>query len=96
MAYDEFYDLIPRSFFNKLKGDYERIQNQIRETWEQTRWSTALLINIQLPKGKQVKATDLIRFPWDKKTKKVQKFSSKNDVLESIKKAWPDRAQTLK
>lgn len=96
MNYDEFYDLIPKSFYNKLKGDYERGQIQIRESWEQTRWSTAMLINIQLPKGKQIKAESLIRFPWDKKVNKEHKVYSKNEVLESIKKAWPDRAQILK
>lgn len=43
-----------------------------REAWERCRFSTATLLNIQLPKGKKIKPTDLITFDWDKKSKPIE------------------------
>jgi hypothetical protein len=47
---------------------------EIREqqAWERERWSTLVLVNIQLPKNKKVNATDLVRFPWENKKTQVK------------------------
>jgi len=68
---DEFYDYLPVHFWSKLDGFYELENIRERGHWERTRWSTCLLLNIQMPKNKSIKPTDLIEFEWDKKVKDV-------------------------
>tara|TARA_R110002124_G_scaffold210675_1_gene377097 strand:+ start:840 stop:1112 length:273 start_codon:yes stop_codon:yes gene_type:complete len=86
MGVDEFYEMLPRHFWNKLDGFYE-LQN-IREKgeWERVRWSTALLLNVHLSKGKTIKPTDLIQFEWDKKTKKLdyEKLKAKAEYIKKM------------
>jgi len=67
MGVKEFYDMLPRHFWNKLDGFYELQNLQERMDWERCRWQTTLLLNIQLPKNKNLKPKDLIEFDWDKK-----------------------------
>lgn len=66
MGVDEFYDMLPREFWNKVEGFYEVENLRQRHHWERTRWSTCLLLNIHIPKGKTVKPKDLIKFDWEK------------------------------
>ena len=42
-------------FWNKVEGFYELENMRQRSDWERTRWSTCLLLNIQLPKNKSIK-----------------------------------------
>jgi len=69
MRVDEFYDMLPREFWNKLEGFHELENMRQRSDWERTRWSTCLLLNIQLPKNKSIKPKDLIRFEWEQENK---------------------------
>ena len=71
MGVDEFYDYLPKHFWNKLEGFYDLENLRERGKWERTRWQTTLLLNIQIAKGKKLKPTDLIEFEWDKKDKKI-------------------------
>ena len=71
MNVDDFYDMLPREFWNKIDGFYKLENLRQRSDWERTRWSTCILLNVQLPKGKSFKPTDLIRFEWEKETLKV-------------------------
>jgi len=64
---DEFYNYLPVHFWNKLDGFYDLENMREKGSWERTRWSTCLLLNIQLPKNKSLKPTDLIEFDWDEK-----------------------------
>ena len=64
---DEFYNYLPVHFWNKVDGFYEIENMREKQNWERTRWSTCLLLNIQLPKHKTIKPTDLIEFDWDEK-----------------------------
>ena len=64
--------MIPRHFFNKMTGFYELLSLKEKHEWERVRWQTAVLVNIQIPKGKRIKPTDLIEFDWDKKKKEFQ------------------------
>ncbi len=78
MNVDDFYDMLPREFWNKVDGFYELENMRQRNDWERTRWSTCLLLNIQIAKGKRIKPTDLIRFEWDKDEKKIDFEDLKN------------------
>tara|TARA_R110000824_G_scaffold311580_1_gene498707 strand:- start:284 stop:583 length:300 start_codon:yes stop_codon:yes gene_type:complete len=71
MNVEDFYGdenklgLLPREFWNKVEGFCELENLRQRNDWERTRWSTCLLLNIQLPKNKSINPTDLIRFEWE-------------------------------
>ena len=85
---DEFYDYLPKHFWNKLDGFYELENLRERGKWERTRWQTTLLLNIQIAKGKKIKPTDLIEFEWDKKDIKVDydKLKAKAEYLKNMSK----------
>ena len=85
MNVDEFYDMLPREFWNKVEGFYELENLRQRNDWERTRWSTCLLLNIQLPKNKSIKPTDLMKFDWEKNIKK-EDFKKLKERAEYIKK----------
>ncbi len=65
MKVDDFYDMLPREFWNKVEGFHELENMRQRSDWERTRWSTCLLLNMQLPKNKSIKTKDLIKFEWE-------------------------------
>ena len=85
MNVDDFYDMLPREFWNKVDGFYELENMRQRSDWERTRWSTCLLLNIQLPKNKSIKPTDLIQFEWEKEALKID-FKDLKMKAEHIKK----------
>jgi len=85
MGVNEFYDYLPKHFWNKLDGFYELENIRERSKWERTRWQTTLLLNIQIAKGKKIKPTDLIEFEWDKKDKKID-YEKLKEKAEYIKK----------
>ena len=85
MNVDDFYDMLPREFWNKVDGFYELENMRQRSDWERTRWSTCLLLNIQLPKNKSIKPTNLIKFEWEKESLKID-FKDLKARAEYIKK----------
>tara|TARA_R100000315_G_scaffold22073_1_gene8111 strand:+ start:2716 stop:2997 length:282 start_codon:yes stop_codon:yes gene_type:complete len=85
MRVDEFYDMLPKFFWNKMDGFYELENMRQRQEWERIRWQTTLLLNIQLPKNKTMKPTDLIKFDWDSNGKEVD-FEELKKKAEFIKK----------
>lgn len=78
MNVDDFYDMLPREFWNKVDGFYELENMRQRSDWERTRWSTCLLLNIQLAKGKSLKPQDLGKFEWEEDTTKIDFEDLKN------------------
>ena len=86
MGVNEFYDYLPKHFWNKLDGFYELENIRERSNWERTRWQTTLLLNIQIAKGKKIKPTDLIEFEWDKKYKKIDydKLKAKAEYIKKM------------
>ena len=86
MGVDEFYDMLPKHFWNKLDGFYELENLRERGNWERTRWSTTLLLNIQIGKCKKLKPTDLIEFDWDKNDKKIdyEKLKAKAEYIKKM------------
>ena len=89
MNVNDFYDMLPREFWNKVDGFYELENMRQRSDWERTRWSTCLLLNIQLPKNKSIKPTDLIKFEWEKEALKID-FKDLKMKAEYIKKLEED------
>tara|TARA_R110002012_G_scaffold56049_2_gene143317 strand:+ start:250 stop:501 length:252 start_codon:yes stop_codon:yes gene_type:complete len=77
--------MLPREFWNKVDGFYELENMRQRIDWERTRWSTCLLLNIQLPKNKSIKPTDLIKFDWEKDNDKID-FEDLKNKAELFKK----------
>ena len=69
-----------------MDGFYELENLRERGNWERTRWSTTLLLNIQIGKGKKLKPTDLIEFDWDKNDKKIdyKKLKAKAEYIKKM------------
>ena len=76
LSVEEFWDLTPREFNNRLAGFFELQQVNQRMEWERCRWQTCYLLQPHSGKGKKIKPTDLIRFDWDKKDKKIKKLTA--------------------
>ena len=72
MGVDEFYDMLPREFWNKMTGFYKLENLRERGAWERSRWETCLLINIQMPKNKRLQPTDLFKFEWERTDKEEE------------------------
>ena len=77
--------MLPREFWNRVNGFYKLENMRERQNWERERWSTCILVNMQVTKGKRIKPTDLITFDWEQDKKKVDFEELKNRV-EYIKK----------
>lgn len=88
MGVEEFYNMLPKYFWNKLDGFYDLENLREKAEWERTRWSTTLLLNIHIGKGKSLKPTDLIEFEWDKKDKKLdyKKLKAKAEYIKKMEK----------
>jgi len=87
MSVDEFYDMLPRYFFNKMDGFFELEQLRERGAWERTRWQTCYLLNIHIERNKQIKLKDLIKFGWEKDDKKDKiEYNKLKNKAEYIKK----------
>ena len=63
MTWDEFMNYTPRVFANKVKGHHKAIERELQQSWEQTRWLAAIVINPHLKK--QIKPKELATFPWE-------------------------------
>ena len=85
MSVDEFYDYLPRHFWNKMDGFYELENIREKSEWERVRWSTTLLLNIHLGKGKSIKPRDLIEFEWEENSTKLD-YKKLKEKAEFIKK----------
>jgi hypothetical protein len=77
---DQFWDSTPRELINAYRGRYRETERNDRESWERTRWQTAVLLSPHTKNG--VKIRDLITFPWEKKPGGL----TKEQRLERLKK----------
>ena len=86
MGVEEFYNYLPKHFWNKMDGFYDLENIRERGEWERVRWSTTLLLNIHLGKGKSIKPKDLITFDWDKSTQKedFEKLKAKAEFIKKM------------
>jgi hypothetical protein len=56
------------------------------QEWLRARWQTTLLINVQLPKGKKVKPTELLELDCDNRNFVKQRVMDQNELDEVLKK----------
>jgi len=87
MQVDEFYDMLPIEFWNKVEGFYELENMREKQHWERTRWSTCLLLNIHLGKGKRLKPKDLMTFDWERTEmdeKELQELKDRAEYMRAI------------
>jgi hypothetical protein len=74
MPYTELYEQIKfSSLINAIAGYYSKLERDYQTTWEQTRFTTFHLVNIQLAKKDKLRHyTDFVKFPWENKTSTVK------------------------
>lgn len=70
LAYDELYDLTPRSFNNRLTGFLNHQEQQTQNNWEQTRMVVHSCLSPHLKKSQ--KPTEIMPFPWDSKSSQIE------------------------
>jgi hypothetical protein len=58
------------------------------QEWVRSRWQTTILVNMQLPKGKKVKPTELLELDCDKRNIKKKVRIMSNDELEAVLKKY--------
>jgi hypothetical protein len=58
------------------------------QEWVRSRWQTTILVNMQLPKGKKVKPTELLELDCDKRNIKKKVRIMTNDELEEVLKKY--------
>jgi hypothetical protein len=58
------------------------------QEWVRSRWQTTLLINMQLPKGKKVKPTELLELDCDKRNRKKKVRIMSNEELDAVLKKY--------
>ena len=64
----EFGNMLPRTFHNLQEGRTRLYEHQEQLSWERARWMACSIINPHVKKN--LKPTDLVRFPWDTKKQK--------------------------
>jgi hypothetical protein len=58
------------------------------QEWVRSRWQTTILVNMQLPKGKKVKPTELLELDCDKRNIKKKVRIMTNEELEAVLKKY--------
>jgi len=88
--------VLPHLFWDMTMAELDFVwygyRHKEEQEWVKTRWQTALLINIQLPKGKKVSPKDLIQLDCDSRNFVKQRVMSKEEldaVLEKYNNVKP-------
>lgn len=66
IAYDDFWSMTPHEFSCAMFGYNEKEEEDLKTSWEQTRWLGSLIVNVNRPRNKTIQPHSLIRFPWEK------------------------------
>jgi len=48
-----------------VQGYQRHFEIEQQFAWERCRWQTCLLLNVHTAKGKSLRPTDLMEFPWE-------------------------------
>ena len=62
------YSLTFDEFVVMLDGRRKVDEAKMHDDWERTRWLAMAMLQVHLKKGKRLKTSDLITFPWEGKT----------------------------
>ena len=75
-----------REIFNAQKGYLDREKMRFQWAWERTRWAAAIQLNGRpgVKKKDQVKAEDLVVFPWEGEP---QTMNSEIDKIKEYREA---------
>ena len=69
-----------------------------RQNWERTRWSTSVLLNVQLDKKNRIKPTELLPLPWDSETEHAAKKATSTKIdekAEALFRKWDEEVKNL-
>jgi hypothetical protein len=95
---NEFQFWTFRQFGNAVKAFYEMQEANERQNWERTRWSTSVLLNVQLDKKNRIKPTELLPLPWDSETEQAAKKATSTGIDEKAKALfakWDEEVKNL-
>jgi hypothetical protein len=85
MSHEDFYRATPRETVAIMQGRRALQEQAMQTSWEQTRWQTWHLLNIQVKR--KIQLTDLARFPWESKQRSrpaAQQYTSLKELQQII------------
>lgn len=84
--------ILPHLFWDMTMAELDFIwygyRHKEEQEWVRLRWQTALLINVHVPKGKQIKPTELILLDCDKRNRKKNVRIMSNEELQEVLKKY--------
>lgn len=66
MSEDEFWNETLRATSLRIEGFRRKEEREYRADWERARWMAAVFVQPYATKGKTIRPTDLMKFPWEK------------------------------
>ncbi|WP_176714960.1 hypothetical protein [Tenacibaculum soleae] len=87
MAVNYFYSLTPRQFANLTIGYNKKQQEATKQSWEQTRMIMHTVLLPYQQKGKTLKVTDVLPFPWEKE---IQQEDQKPKTRAELEAYWQE------
>lgn len=82
--------ILPHLFWDMTMAELDFVwygyRHKEEQEWVRLRWQTALLINVHVPKGKQIKPTELISLDCDKRNRKKVRIMSNDELQQVLKK----------
>jgi hypothetical protein len=82
--------VLPHLFWDMTMAELDFVwygyRHKEEQDWVKVRWQTTILINMQLPKGKKVKATELLSLDCDNRNFVKQRVMTNEELSEVLKK----------
>ena len=82
--------ILPHLFWEMTMAELDFVwygyRHKEEQEWLKLRWQTTLLINVQLPKGKQIKPKDLLELDCDSRNFVKQKVMSAEELQAVLNK----------
>ena len=82
--------VLPHLFWEMTMAELDFVwygyRNEEEQQWIKIRWQTTLLINIQLPKGKKVKPSELIELDCDTRNFVKPRVMGEDELKAVLKK----------
>ena len=84
--------ILPHLFWEMTMSELDFVwygyRHKEEQEWVRARWQTTVLVNMQLPKGKKIKATELLELDCDKRNRKKKVRIMTNEELEEVLKKY--------
>ena len=84
--------VLPHLFWEMTMAELDFVwygyRHKEEQEWVRSRWQTTILVNMQLPKGKKIKATELLELDCDKRNKKKNVRIMSNEELQEVLKKY--------